>query len=83
MTQRCECDHLFPIVVDNSVCIPRKFFFFFFFKELGGGYPFGAAAAAAAPIKNGNTLNPPLCFILFAGHLLAGTNVMGHSGRPA
>lgn len=27
MTQRCECDPLFPIVVDNSICVPRKSFF--------------------------------------------------------
>jgi len=29
MTQKCECDPHFPIVVDNAVCVPRKDFFFF------------------------------------------------------
>jgi hypothetical protein len=24
MTQRCECDSDFPIIVDNSICVPRK-----------------------------------------------------------
>jgi hypothetical protein len=25
MTQRCECDSDFPIIVDNSICVPRTF----------------------------------------------------------
>lgn len=33
MTQRCECDPLFPIVSDNGVCVPRKIFWPLSFKS--------------------------------------------------
>lgn len=29
ITQRCECDPDFPIVVDNSICVPRNISFHF------------------------------------------------------